>query len=273
MQARALIFNIAITSTGRVLLARDRLFGWIPRDGRVDAFSAAVSRHTIRSGSNLLDALLVKPVSNPAQASVLICHGIGETVEHWLSVQRLLAANGVASLVFDYSGYGGSSGFFSASQSEQDAAAAFRCLQELTAPLPISLLGFSLGSGVATAIVSKVPAHRLVLCAAFTSLRKAAVSVGVPKALACFVPPIWDAEGALRACRVPVLIVHGERDQLFPARMSAELKAFCGSESEAVVVPKVAHNQPFRRPELSYWGLIVSRLLLQGRTQGQEAPG
>jgi len=273
MQARELIFNIAITVTGRVLLARDRLFGWIPRDGRVDASSAEVSRHAIRSGKSILDAVLVRPDSSLARASLLICHGIGETVEHWLPVQRLLAAHGVASLVFDYTGYGRSSGFFNASQSEEDAVAAFSCLQGLTAPLPISLLGFSLGSGVAVAIVSKVPVHRLVLCAAFTSLRNAAVSIGLPRALVFLAPPIWEAEDALRACPVPVLIVHGEKDRLFPARMSAELNAFCGSESELVFVPKVAHNQPFRRPELSYWGLIISRLRHQGGAQGYEAPG
>ena len=47
----------------------------------------------------MLDAVLVTPDANGARASLLICHGIGETVEHWLAVQQLLAANGVASLV------------------------------------------------------------------------------------------------------------------------------------------------------------------------------
>lgn len=268
IQVRQLIFNIAITSTGRVLLARDRLLGRIGRDWRAETPHAGVSRHAIHSGNNVLDAVLVKPDANAAQASVLICHGIGETVAGWLAVQQLLASNGVASLVFDYSGYGRSSGFFSSSQSELDTVSAFLCLQRLTAPLPVSVLGFSLGSGIASAIFSKVPAHRLVLCAAFTSLRKAAVSIGLPKTLASLVPPIWDAEDALRGCPVPVLVVHGEEDRMFPVRMAAELIAFCGSQSELVIVPKVAHNQPFRRPQLSYWGLIISWLLLRDGAHG-----
>jgi len=41
---------------------------------------------------------------------VLLCHGIGETVEHWSAVQALFHEHGIGSLVFNYSGYGKSSG-------------------------------------------------------------------------------------------------------------------------------------------------------------------
>ena len=212
----------------------------------------------------MLDAVLVQPQSGAAQASVLICHGIGETVELWHPVQQLLAASGVASLVFDYAGYGRSSGFFHAGQAERDAVAAFHCLERLTTPLPVSVLGLSLGSGIATAIIGKVPAHRLVLLGAFTSLRKAAMSVGIPRVFTAAVPPIWDAEDALRNSTVPVLIVHGEKDPLFPVRMATELAGLCGSECEVVIVPKLSHNEPFYRPRASYWGSIVARFLVRG---------
>jgi hypothetical protein len=261
IEAQHRIFNFAIACVSRVLILRDWVFGWVVRNRSGDPALGSVSRQSIPSGSKTLDAVLVTPAPGGARASVLLCHGIGETVEHWLGVQRLLAAHGVASLVFDYSGYGRSPGPFSAGQAEQDAVCAFRHLQGLTAPLPVCLLGFSLGSGIAVAIVQKVPAHRLILGAAFTSLRKAAVSTGVPSAFAFTVPDIWDADSALRACTIPVLIVHGERDQLFPVSMAKELQSLCGPNAELVVVPKVAHNQPFRRPELSYWGEMIDWLL------------
>jgi uncharacterized protein len=222
-----------------------------------------VSRHAIRSGGNRLDAVLVRPESAAAQASVLICHGIGETVELWHEVQQLLAASGVASLVFDYSGYGRSGGFFTASQSEKDAVAAFHCLERLTAPLPVDLFGMSLGSAIAATIVGKVAANRLVLCGAFTSLRKAAVSVGIPQVFEFGVPAIWDTEDALRSCPVPVLIVHGEKDRLFPVSMAEQLAASCASPCELAIVPNVSHSDPFYHPQLSYWGSIVARFLLR----------
>jgi pimeloyl-ACP methyl ester carboxylesterase len=176
-------------------------------------------------------------------------------------VQQLLAEHGVASLVFDYAGYGRSSGFFSARQAEMDAVAAFQFLEQQTAPMPVALLGLSLGSGIAGAIVDKVPAHRLVLCAAFTSLRKAAGRVGVPTAFHFAVPPIWDAEKTLRNSSIPVLIVHGEKDRLFPVSMARELAGFCDPTSELIIVPDCFHNDPFARPASSYWGSIARFLL------------
>lgn len=259
---RQRVFSVAITSVGRVLLVRDRLLGRVAWKVRGKPVHAGVSRHSIQSGKNLLDAILVKPEENAPRASVLICHGIGETVDHWIPVQKILAAHGVASLVFDYSGYGRSSGRFTSAQSERDTISAFHFLESLTAPLPVSILGFSLGSGIASAVFSKVPAHRLVLCAAFTSLRTAAASVGVPKALAFAVPPIWDAADTLRENTAPVLIVHGEKDGLFPVKMARKLSLCCGSTTDLVIVPKLAHNEPFRYPKISYWGEIVSRFLL-----------
>lgn len=264
---RQLLLTISVTGSSRVILLRDRLLRRIPWDGRMQSAGPGVSRHAISSGNNTLDAVLVRPQAQAAQASLLICHGIGDTVRHWHVVQQMLAGCGVASLVFDYSGYGRSTGWFSARQAELDAVSAFHCLERLTAPLPISVLGLSLGTGIAAAIVTKVPAHRLVLCAGFTSLREAAVSVGVPKFIAIATPEIWNAEESLRACSVPVLIVHSEKDPLFSVRMATELQSFCGSPARLAIVPGASHNDPFYHPQLSYWGDIIARFLVQDDTE------
>ena len=261
---RHLFFSIAVTSVGRILLVRDRLLGRVPWRSRFSTAQPGISRHTISSGNNQLDAVLVEPTKLPPRGSVLICHGIGETVQHWIPVQKILADSGVASLVFDYAGYGRSTGLYSPAQSEQDAIVAFHFLQDRTAPLPVSILGFSLGSGTATAILSKVPAHRLILCAAYTSLRNGAMCMGVPKAFVSVVPAVWAANELLRDCPIPVLILHGEKDWLFPPKMAADNKSFCGSTSELVIVPKLAHNEPFRHPKVSYWGHIVARFVVEG---------
>jgi pimeloyl-ACP methyl ester carboxylesterase len=255
------IFTVAITGISRMLILRDRMLGRIGPGGVRSNAQAEVSRHKISSGSNVVDALFVRPMGREPEAVVLICHGIGEVVERWFPVQQLLAANGVASLVFDYSGYGRSTGRVTAAQCEQDTVAAFEHLQSLMPGSPVSILGFSLGSGIAAAIVHRVAASRLVLCASFTSFRAAALSLGVPKRFASAVPDIWRTTESLRDCPVPVLVVHGARDRLFPVQMASDLKSFCGPDSELVVVPNLSHNEPFYRPRLSYWGLIVSRLV------------
>ncbi|AXC15284.1 Bem46 protein [Acidisarcina polymorpha] len=258
-----LLFTIVLTSTSRVLLGWDRLFGRLRRIRLAAKSEGNVSRISFPSGSSLIDATLVRPMNCPEDAGLLICHGIGETVEHWFGVQQLLAANGVASLVFDYSGYGRSSGLIGARRCEQDAVAAFTRLQELLPLLPISILGFSLGSGIAAAILHHVPVRRLVLCAAFTSFREAAWKVGFPASLGFLVPDLWRTIEALRCCSVPVLLVQGEKDQLFPVQMAIDLKNACALHADLVVVPKLSHADPYYHPELSYWGSIVSKFLLE----------
>lgn len=242
-----------------MLLARDWLMGWVPHSIEDKAtVDAIVERRRIHSGRNSLDAVWVRPTMGPSRVVVLVCHGIGETVEHWLQVQELLAANGAASLVFDYSGYGRSSGHIDAEQCEQDTIAAFAHLGALAPGAPVAILGFSLGSGIAAAVASRLRPSRLVLCAGFTSFRDAAHSLGLPRGLARFIPPLWHVEEALRECRMPILVVHGEKDRLFPVRMATELAACC--EAETIIVPRLGHAEPYHRPHLEYWLPIIEWL-------------
>jgi alpha-beta hydrolase superfamily lysophospholipase len=260
MRSHKYSFTIAMTGISRALLLRDRLLGRVRPVVDGTGPVASVARHRIASGGNVLDAVWVRPVTGseaaPVRAVVLICHGIGETVGHWVGVQELLAANGAASLVFDYSGYGRSSGRIEAAQCEQDAIAAFAFVEGLAPGVPVAMLGFSLGSGIAAAVMGRVRASRLVLCAGFTSFRAAAHSLGVPEGLGPLVPRLWHAEESLRGCSAPILVVHGERDRVFPVKMGAELAACCGAEER--IVPKLTHAEPYYRPQVEYWGPIIS---------------
>jgi pimeloyl-ACP methyl ester carboxylesterase len=254
------IFTLAITVVSRSLILRDRLLGRLRPRPETARSRVVVTTHVIPSGANLLDARFFAPVEGPVHAGLLICHGIGETVAHWDAAQRLLAENGVASLVFNYSGYGKSTGWISPQQCEADAVVAFSRLGELVTTAPLSLLGYSLGSAVAAAVAPLVRPKRLILCAAFTSLREAARSVGVPWLLARLLPAIWMSVDALKTCAIPVVILHGENDELFSPEMARRLGASCGSVCEVIVVPETSHNGPIYRPALDYWSLVISRL-------------
>jgi uncharacterized protein len=263
VQSQDLAFTISVTAISRTLILRDRVLGRMGRIRAAVSSRARIDPHSIPCGTRPLDAVFVAPSGTPALAALLICHGIGETVEHWIAVQTLLAEHGVASLVFDYSGYGKSLGPIDWRRCEENALAAFRFLQTLAPDLPISLLGFSMGSGIAAAIAARVPAHRLILCSAFTSYRDAARVLGVPRPLASALPPIWDGEASLRLCSLPVLVVHCERDRAFPVRMASRLAEWSDGRSELIIVPNHAHNEPFHRPRMDYWSHIVARLIPQ----------
>ena len=264
------LFTAALTCTSRVVQIRDRILGRIP-GGRPECAGIAATQLTIPSGKNQLDAVYVEPSSTPPQIAILICHGIGEIVPQWFPIQRLLAENGVASLVFDYPGYGRSTGFIDFIQCEQDAIASFARLRSLAPAIPIVLLGFSLGTGIAAAILNRVAADRLVLCAGFPSFRKAARAAWIPGFLSPLVPPIWSAEDSLCNCSLPILIVQGDRDRLFRMQMAHDLVSCCGGRAEFLILPARSHNEPFYHPQMHYWGPILSWLLKKDKVGHEPA--
>jgi len=261
LASQDVVFTVSVTAISRALILRDRLLGRMSRIRAAASSGAQIGRHSIPSDNGSLDAFFVQPSGAPAQAALLICHGIGETVDHWIAAQTLLARHGVASLVFDYAGYGRSPGPVEWRRCEENAVDAFRCLQSLAPTLPISILGFSMGSGIAAAVAGRIPAARLILCSAFTSYREAACVLGVPRPLTAALPHIWDGAASLPVCSLPVLVVHCERDRAFPVWMATRLADHCNGRAELVVIPNHAHNQAFYRPSPEYWNHILARLI------------
>lgn len=254
------LFTVSLTCASRFVHVRDRLMGRVPRT-RPECPGVSATQQTISSGRNRLDAVIVEPAGSQPRAAVLICHGIGEVVSQWFPIQRIFAESGIASLGFDYSGYGRSTGHIDWNQCEQDAVSAFQVLKTLAPAVPIAVLGFSLGTGIAPAILDRITSDRLVLCAGYASFRSAARSARIPRFLSALVPPIWSAEQALENCSLPILVVQGKNDGLFPMKMANELMACCGPRAELLVLPARSHNAPFYKPTLDYWGPIISWLV------------
>lgn len=259
-QVNRFAFTAAVTVVSRTLILRDKLLGRM-KPGRLDDCAGQnSSRHRIASGDKILDAVFVAPPGNSARAALLICHGIGETVDHWLTAQNLLASRGVASLVFDYAGYGKSTGSIDWTQCEEDTVAAFGFLKTLLPVLQVSMLGFSMGSGIAGAVMNRIAPEHLILCSSFTSFQAAAQTIGVPRMLFLLVPPIWNTLESICYSSSSVLILHCQQDRVFPVRMASDLASSCGERAKLVVVPNHKHNEPIYRPQLQYWNHVVSFL-------------
>jgi alpha-beta hydrolase superfamily lysophospholipase len=256
-----LAFTVAVTVASRTLILGNKFLRGVKRAPFEDPPCLKISRRSIVSDNQLLDAVFVAPAREPVRAAVLLCHGIGETVEHWFGVQKLLATEGVASLAFDYAGYGKSSGRVGWKQCEEDAIESFRALQALLPETPVSILGFSLGSGVAGAVLDRISPKTLILCSSFTSFQAAARYAGVPRGLSFLVPPIWNTEESLRHCSLPVLVLHGENDRLFPIQMAKNLASSCKEHGKLVIVKNLRHNDPYHRPHRQYWDHVVSILV------------
>jgi len=250
MRQAFLSFLLMVTS--RLLLRSDRLNGTM--DHMLRAFSFARERLVLASGNRRLSAVYVS--AGDDTPAVLICHGIGELVEYWGGVQDLLTGLGVSSLVFNYSGYGASTGILSTAHCEEDAMAAYR---ELAArgPSSIVLLGFSLGTGVGCAVASRIDVDGLVLCEGFSTLREAGSAMGFPRWMTRIVPNVWNTVDRVRELELPVLVVHSDVDGLFPLSMAERISEACGGRGKSIVIHGLTHNTPIFAPTEEYWQPIA----------------
>ena len=247
-----------LTAASGCLILRDRLLRITPRLRRDDARE----EFFLESGKRKLACVYLSgPEGGP---TVLLCHGIGETVEHWSAVQALFHDHGIGSLVFNYSGYGRSTGRVRAEHCDEDFIVAYAELRRrVGSEAPVFVLGFSLGSGIAAHGVGALspPVMGLFLCEAFDSFREAACAVGVPRLLTRMVPDVWVTVATMECIQIPVWVVHSDGDGLFPMEMPQRIINACRSWGELIVVTGLAHNEPYLTAAEAYWQPIMERIL------------
>ncbi|MEC3919824.1 alpha/beta hydrolase [Nocardia sp. CDC160] len=194
------------------------------------------------SDGETIVAWFVRAVKEPL-GHILFAHGNGGNIGDRSPMLAMLAAVGFDVLVFDYRGYGRSTGRTSEQGTYRDVRAAREALlaQPGVDPGRVVYLGKSLGGGVMLELANAFPPAALLLMSTFTGLRDAAVAVYpfLPKA---FVPNAYPSLRRIRKLRCPVLIMHGDLDELLPVRMGRELFAAAPEPKELVIYPGGMHN-------------------------------
>lgn len=227
---------------------------------RPESFGVPSQDMLIPVAQRVVQARIVRAEQSQAPA-VLIFHGNGEALSDWSEVQAMLYRAGVTSLVFDYSGFGNSTGKPGVESMRADALAAYAMLVRLTPRAERRLLlGHSLGNAVMLDALDDLrPAPTgVVVHAAFTSAREYAVSSGlVSPILARLLPDLWDNEEAISRSGSPVLIVHGINDEVIPVAMGRRLAVAAGSRATLMAVADDSHDEIYLGPSSKDWGPIM----------------
>ena len=235
------------------------------------SYGAPFERLTIASGDRRLDATLVHAESDSAPA-LLIFHGTAEAVSYWADTQALLRRHGVTSMVFDYSGFGNSTGRATAAHLEEDADSAYavfiRRIGPTTRPY---VLGYSLGTGIVFDAVQRwtpQPAG-VVFAASYSSAREGAVAFGlVPRWATFLLPDLWNNVRDARNLRQPLLVLQSDADQLFPVSMAKAVFDAATVPKEMVVLRGYRHEDGHRHPTDEFWTPVV-RFLQTGVRSGE----
>jgi fermentation-respiration switch protein FrsA (DUF1100 family) len=158
-------------------------------------------------------------IPHPRPRAVLLhLHGNAGNVSHRLELIRIFHDLGLAVLIFDYRGYGGSQGRPSEAGTQRDSLAAWRHLTGTRgfAPGQIVLHGQSLGAALAAWLAARERPGALVLESAFTSVPELAAELypWLPaRRLARFRYATLEYLGRVRA---PVLVIHSPQDEIIP---------------------------------------------------------
>lgn len=191
--------------------------------------------------------------------TVLFCHGNAGNISHRLDWLEIFHDMGLAVFLFDYRGYGQSSGTPDERGTYLDAQAAWDYLTNTKrhSPKSIVIFGESLGGPIAANLAKDVSPGALVLASTFTSAPDLASNLYwfLPvRLLARFHYP--TAEYVVRV-HVPTLVIHSRTDEIVPfshaeaifrrANEPKQLLEIRGDHNSALLVSRQQITEGMRR--------------------------
>jgi fermentation-respiration switch protein FrsA (DUF1100 family) len=195
----------------------------------------------------------------PSRGHVLFCHGNGGNIGDRLDNVRLLAEAGFDLLLFDYRGYGRSSGRPSEEGTYRDARAARSVLLEQAGveASRVLYLGESLGGAIAVNLALGFPPRGLILQSAFTSVRDTAVE-HYPFLPGFLVPDAYPSHKRVGHLRSPLLVLHGEADEVVPVSHARALYQAAPEPKRLELLAGVGHNDLVSGASTAYLEAVAS---------------
>ena len=191
-------------------------------------------------------------IPGDAKTTILWFHGnggnISQRVDNILLVNRHLGAN---VFIFDYRGYGRSEGRPSEEGTYVDAEAAVEYLlseRRVAADRDLVLFGRSLGGAVAVEIATRRSVRAVILESPFTSVVAMATRTHpyVPAALVrSLVQSRYDSLAKIKDVHSPIMVLHGDRDDLIPFDIGRELFEAANEPKRFYAIEGAAHNDTY----------------------------
>ena len=175
---------------------------------------------------------------------ILWCHGNAGNVSHRLGNIRQLHQRGISVFIFDYRGYGRSTGVPSEPGFYQDALACYDYLihQRRISGKTMIIFGRSLGSGVAGEVAVQRDSAGLIVEGAFPSIQAMSDHhyFGLPARWVMDVE--FNLMQKVQALKVPLLVIHGDRDSVVPMFLGKQVFDAASEPKWWYAVSSAGHN-------------------------------
>lgn len=181
--------------------------------------------------------------AHPGQPTLLYFHGNGGSLYNRAERIRRYMEAGRGVFMMTYRGYGGSTGKPSERANVADGKRAYDTLiARGVRAADIIIYGESLGTGVAVQVAVEKPAAGLILDAPYTSILDVARLHYPYLPAGIFLRDRYETANYIARLDMPMLIVHGEADEVIPVGMGRALYAMARAPKELVTVPGAGHS-------------------------------
>ena len=183
------------------------------------------------------------------RATLLWFHGnAGNIADRVENIALFHDRLGINIFIFDYRGYGRSEGSVSEEGTYRDAEAALAYLRSRkdVDPARIVFFGRSLGAAVAVELAIKEPCAGLILESPFTSVKEMADSAFPLFPVGFFFRTKYDALSKIKQVKVPVLILHGDRDEIVPFSMGRRIFEAANEPKTFFTIKGAGHNDTYQ---------------------------
>ncbi|MEK7768865.1 MAG: alpha/beta hydrolase, partial [Pseudomonadota bacterium] len=201
------------------------------------------------------------PAATAAKGTVLFFHGNAGNISYRLYYLAMLAELGYDTFIFDYRGYGRSSGSPSESGTYLDAQAAWHYLTATKGipPARVVLFGESLGGAVAAWLAAREKPGALVLASTFTSVPDMAAKIYPYLPVRLLSRFEYNTLEYLRSVTCPVFVAHSPQDEIVPFEQGQALFQ-AAPEPKQFLELQGGHNDGFifmRKPWIKALGDFI----------------
>jgi hypothetical protein len=181
--------------------------------------------------------------AKPGQPTILYFHGnAGSLANRAPRIERFMG-EGWGVYMMTYRGYGGGTGKPTEANNVADARLALGALvHEGVEPSSIILYGESLGTGIAVRLAAERQVAGVVLDAPYTSLVDVAAGVYPFLPVRLALADRYESSKYIKQVHAPLLILHGERDEVIPVAMGRELFRLANEPKRLAVFPNGGHS-------------------------------
>jgi fermentation-respiration switch protein FrsA (DUF1100 family) len=180
--------------------------------------------------------------AKPGQPTLLYFHGNAGALATRSERIRKYMTRGRGVYMMSYRGFSGSTGKPSEAANVADAKRAYDDLVSLgVATRDIFIYGESLGSGVAVQVAAEKPCAGLILDAPYTSIVDVAATQYPWLPVRPMLLDRYESDKYIANVRCPVLVVHGEQDEIIPVEMGRSLFAKAIEPKKIITFPNAGH--------------------------------